>query len=124
MTISLRYLQSLLEYLKSFYRRAFPLKDMDSELETVIADFNKRWEKGQIEGWSEITPSSTGQDAGIWCDACRCFNILGTVCLCPRFSVEVVHLLNHIANRFTTSQANGHMLSKRYSTRISSQRIT
>lgn len=70
MALSLRYLQSLLEYLKSFYRRAFPLKDMDSELETVIADFNKRWEKGQIEGWSEITPSSASQDAGIWCDAC------------------------------------------------------
>ena len=68
----LRYLEALLDYLKSFYRRAFPLKDMDSELEGVMADFNKKWEKGQIEGWSEITPASASQDAGIWCDACEC----------------------------------------------------
>lgn len=44
---------------------------MDSELETVIADFNKRWEKGQIEGWTETGPASSSQDTGIWCDACE-----------------------------------------------------
>lgn len=44
---------------------------MDSELETVIADFNRRWDKGQIEGWTDNTAASTIQEAGIWCDACE-----------------------------------------------------
>lgn len=45
---------------------------MDKELETVIADFNRSWEKGQIDGWKEETATaSTSADAGIWCDACE-----------------------------------------------------
>jgi splicing factor 3A subunit 3 len=48
---------------------------MDSELESVIADFNRKWDKGQVEGWTAESSASTSADAGIWCDACRSHRI-------------------------------------------------
>lgn len=101
-----KYLQSLLDYLKSFYRRAFPLKDMDSELETVIADFNRRWDKGQIEGWTDNTAASTSQDAGIWCNACQRTYAKQTVFDAHLKSKN--HLKKQAALEAGKSQNNGH----------------
>lgn len=66
-----RYVQALLDYLKSFYQRAFPLKDLDLELQVAVSDFNKKWDKGQVDGWSEIkTQGAPLGSEGIWCKAC------------------------------------------------------
>ena len=70
-----RYLQALLDYLKSFYTRAFPLKDLDREMEAVIADFNASWERGTVRGWNKedgnAQSNGTSSAAGMWCDACQ-----------------------------------------------------
>lgn len=69
-----RYLQALLDYLKSFYKRAFPLKDLDKDMEAAIRDFNQSWERGTVLGWSKDQQQVNGapaESSGIWCEACQ-----------------------------------------------------
>lgn len=68
-----KYLQALLDYLKSFYARAFPLKDLDDEMQRAVDDFNKKWARGQVEGWTEANANGApAKLEGIWCEACKC----------------------------------------------------
>lgn len=69
----LRYLQALLDYLKSFHRRAFPLQDLDAELQKTIQDFNRQWDRGMVDGWKKADGNapSTSSEQGIWCEACE-----------------------------------------------------
>ena len=62
----------MLDYLKSFYKRAFPLKDLDKEMNAAILDFNQSWERGTIQGWSQTqTNGAPAEASGIWCEACQ-----------------------------------------------------
>jgi len=59
------------DYLISFFRRAFPLADLEMELDEARADFNRRWAMDDIAHWPAQAPAPDASDAGIWCDACQ-----------------------------------------------------
>ncbi|THH19917.1 hypothetical protein EW146_g1362 [Bondarzewia mesenterica] len=70
------YIRSLHTYLMSFIHRTQPLVDVDSRQRAVEADFDKKWEAGEIEGWLETNQRSAqvngnGSSEGIWCSACQ-----------------------------------------------------
>ncbi|TFY81148.1 hypothetical protein EWM64_g2862 [Hericium alpestre] len=69
------YIRSLHMYLTSFMRRTQPLVDLESREREVKADFDKRWEAGEIKGWEEVSKSkaqaANGSSEGIWCSACQ-----------------------------------------------------
>lgn len=46
-----KYLDSLLEYLVEFYKRAFPLYNIDEDMKNVIIQFEQPWEEGSVPGW-------------------------------------------------------------------------
>lgn len=68
------YIKALHGYLASFLRRSQPLVDYESQRIEQEADFQKKWEAGEIDGWDDqITPKadSNGSQEGIWCSACK-----------------------------------------------------
>jgi splicing factor 3A subunit 3 len=61
-------------YLTSFLRRSQPLVDYESQRVEQEADFEKKWEAGEINGWEDQTAlkaDSNGNQEGIWCSACE-----------------------------------------------------
>ncbi|GAA5835146.1 hypothetical protein JCM3766R1_006883 [Sporobolomyces carnicolor] len=71
-----KYLTELLSYLSGFYERVFPLGDLDLVLKDADRDFARKWDQGEVAGWT--TQDSTSGDAdkkgegeGIWCAACQ-----------------------------------------------------
>jgi len=58
-------------YLTAFVRRTQPLVNVDAQLADAEADFTKRWEAGEIEGWGEVKSAEEGSNEGIWCPACE-----------------------------------------------------
>ena len=97
-----KYIQALLEYLKLFYRRAFPLKDLDTELQTAVDEFVKKWEKGQVDGWSEAKTNGALQETeGIWCHACG-FNQRGSPVKILR-PLLVPQASAHMPNKLSTT---------------------
>jgi splicing factor 3A subunit 3 len=42
----------------------------------VQAEFDSKWEAGEITGWEEsntkVQAATNGTSAGIWCSACKC----------------------------------------------------
>ncbi|KZT13015.1 uncharacterized protein LAESUDRAFT_690087 [Laetiporus sulphureus 93-53] len=70
------YIKALHAYLISFIKRAQPLVDIESQQREAEAEFVKKWEAGEIEGWEEERPSKPaangdGNGEGIWCAACQ-----------------------------------------------------
>ncbi|KAF9653428.1 hypothetical protein BDM02DRAFT_3257944 [Thelephora ganbajun] len=68
------YIRALYGYLASFLRRSQPLVDYESQRAEQEADFGKKWETGEIDGWEDqATPKaeSNGNQEGIWCSACQ-----------------------------------------------------
>jgi splicing factor 3A subunit 3 len=68
------YIKTLSMYLTSFLRRSQPLADYESQRVEQEAEFEKKWEAGEIEGWEDqIAPKaeSNGSQEGIWCSACK-----------------------------------------------------
>lgn len=66
------YVENLLTYLKSFLKKAYPLTDLDLLLEKANEEFEDKWSKGEVEGWTANETDGI-QEAGIWCDACGFF---------------------------------------------------
>ena len=96
----LRYIHSLHTYLTSFMRRTQPLVDTESDLKDTAAEFDKKWEAVEIEGWSEISPRSAqangnGSSEGIWCTACTYFfhnsNKMSLFHLAPRHTGQKMY---------------------------------
>eukprot|EP01147_Barroeca_monosierra_P010325 gene10325-2466_t len=60
------YINTLCSYLIDFYYRAFPLVDLDAELEQANKDFEKLWYSGRFRGWLDVksveTPTPVGLD--------------------------------------------------------------
>ncbi|CAG0882097.1 unnamed protein product [Cyprideis torosa] len=49
------YLETLLEYLSGYLVRVKPLYDFDSEMENLLADFEKQWSATTFPGWTKDT---------------------------------------------------------------------
>lgn len=72
------YINTLHGYLASFLRRSQPLVDHESLRVEQEADFEKKWEAGEIDGWEDqVAPKaeSNGSQEGIWCSACKWYPI-------------------------------------------------
>ena len=68
------YIKALHGYLTSFLRRSQPLVDYESQSAEQEADFEKKWEAGEIDGWEDQVASKTESNdsqEGIWCLACE-----------------------------------------------------
>jgi splicing factor 3A subunit 3 len=68
-TAYLEYVQTIYNYLLSFFDRALPLVNVQQKLKEEEDTFASAWEAGQIGGWQK------GDDApseGIWCEYCTC----------------------------------------------------
>lgn len=72
-----KYLTELLSYLSGFYERVFPLGDLDQILKDADREFAKKWQQGQVSGWTtqesnaKDEASKTAESEGIWCAACQ-----------------------------------------------------
>ncbi|EIW66571.1 splicing factor 3A subunit 3 [Tremella mesenterica] len=70
----IEYVQTLYNYLVSFFERALPLTNIQSKLKEEEANFASAWEAIQISGWepesstSKRAPPPT--EGGIWCEYC------------------------------------------------------
>jgi len=53
-----KYVDTLLEYLHSYYLRIKPLHDINNEMDTVRNDFINQWEEGTFPGWPKDTSSA------------------------------------------------------------------
>lgn len=65
--------------LASFKKRALPLVDSEFQQREAEAEFNKKWDAGEIEGWEEArqtksAANSEGNGEGIWCAACEFYD--------------------------------------------------
>ena len=74
----LEYVQTLYNYLVSFFERALPLIDIQQKLKEWEATFESSWTSGSVEGWSESSSAASkpkvngsGTSEGIWCPYCR-----------------------------------------------------
>lgn len=61
------YVQSLHDYLISFYQRAIPLENFDADLTKVDGAFEHEWQAGTLPGWEK---DEEGESAGQFCVAC------------------------------------------------------
>ena len=50
-----QYLGMLLDYLYGFLHRVIPLLDLNVELNIITADFDEKFEKGELSGWPRET---------------------------------------------------------------------
>jgi splicing factor 3A subunit 3 len=61
----------------SFTKRTQPLVDVDTKQREADAEFDTKWEAGEITGWEESNTKAqavtNGTNAGIWCSACKYF---------------------------------------------------
>ncbi|KAF7355510.1 RNA splicing factor PRP9 [Mycena sanguinolenta] len=68
------YIKNLHTYLLSFAKKAMPLVDIESQQQEAAAEFEKKWEAGEIKGWEENAPKAAANgnaSEGIWCGACQ-----------------------------------------------------
>ena len=72
----LEYVQTLYNYLVSFFDRALPLEDVHGRLTEWESSFESAWVAGQVDGWDEKSngsriskPMENGD--GIWCPYCE-----------------------------------------------------
>jgi len=70
----LAYVQSLYNYLVSFFERALPLIDIQAKVKEEEANFASAWDAGQVSGWAESStkpkPAAAVNGSGIWCPYC------------------------------------------------------
>jgi len=54
-------------------RRTQPLLDTESKQTATIEEFNKMWEAGELDGWTDVgqKAQADGNGEGIWCTACQ-----------------------------------------------------
>lgn len=72
-----RYVGDLAAYLEGFMRRTKPLEDLDKLFESFDKEFEEKWDKDQVPGWSlesekkhdGLVTEGTGE--GVWCADCE-----------------------------------------------------
>ena len=72
------YILALQGYLTSFLRRSQPLVDYESQRTEQEAEFEKKWEAGEVSGWEDqAAPKAepNGDREGIWCAACKLYSL-------------------------------------------------
>jgi hypothetical protein len=68
----LEYIQTLYNYLVSFFDRALPLTNIHQKIREEEEKFEAAWSAGQVEGWESEGPKKTAPTGeGIWCPFCK-----------------------------------------------------
>nr|XP_019050393.1 splicing factor 3A subunit 3 [Kwoniella bestiolae CBS 10118]OCF29323.1 splicing factor 3A subunit 3 [Kwoniella bestiolae CBS 10118] len=73
----LEYVQTLYNYLLSFFERALPLVNVQAKLAEEEEEFKKDWADGKVAGWEAESSSNAkkaqgnGTGEGIWCQYCQ-----------------------------------------------------
>ncbi|OCF31700.1 splicing factor 3A subunit 3 [Kwoniella heveanensis BCC8398] len=71
----LEYVQTLYNYLLSFFERALPLVNVQAKIKEEEEKFQAAWEAGQVPGWEAASSSKsqaqTANGEGIWCKYCQ-----------------------------------------------------
>ncbi|WRT65712.1 uncharacterized protein IL334_002660 [Kwoniella shivajii] len=71
----LEYVQTLYNYLMSYFERALPLVNIQAKIKEEEEKFKSAWEAGQVQGWeAESSTKSKAQNnngEGIWCQYCQ-----------------------------------------------------
>lgn len=62
-----KYLEALLQYIVSFYKRVKPLSDSEALQKEALATFDADWEAGIVIGW----PRDESADTSLFCAACQ-----------------------------------------------------
>lgn len=73
-----RYLGKLAEYLESFMRRTRPLENVDKAIAGFDDEFDKAWEKDEVEGWTDESSGPANGDGhatsspdAVYCEDCE-----------------------------------------------------
>ncbi|WWC68603.1 uncharacterized protein I206_102533 [Kwoniella pini CBS 10737] len=73
----LEYVQTLYNYLISFFERSLPLVNLQARLKTAEENFRSAWESGSLKEWEAESSSSkkavsgNSDGNGIWCQYCQ-----------------------------------------------------
>ena len=67
----LEYVQTLYNYLVSFFDRALPLTDIHQKIKEEEEKFETAWAAGQVEGWESEGKKAAPVGEGIWCPFCE-----------------------------------------------------
>ncbi|WVQ79096.1 hypothetical protein IAT38_001190 [Cryptococcus sp. DSM 104549] len=71
----LEYVQTLHNYLLSFFERALPLLNVQAKVKELEKAFEAAWEAGQVEGWESASGSKgkaqENSGEGLWCQFCQ-----------------------------------------------------
>ena len=68
----LEYVQTLYNYLVSFFDRALPLTNIHQKIKEEEERFEAAWAAGEVEGWESEGPKKTAPTGeGIWCPFCK-----------------------------------------------------
>lgn len=73
-----KYVGELADYLEYFMRRTRPLENVDKVLSSFDNEFEEAWEKDEVDGWQNESPTTSGGAAAnlsspdaVWCDDCE-----------------------------------------------------
>lgn len=74
-----QYVGALSTYLEDFMRRTKPLEDLDKLFTSFDKEFEEKWEKDEVTGWSlkadtkkdADAPATEGSGEGVWCPDCE-----------------------------------------------------
>lgn len=71
------YLEAVLEYLKDYSSRAYPLEDPEEVEEYAFERFEKAWRAKEVTSWQTDNSKQGGNTQGeeIWCEACEFITI-------------------------------------------------
>jgi splicing factor 3A subunit 3 len=68
----LEYVQTLYNYLVSFFDRALPLTNIHQKIKEEEERFEAAWAAGEVEGWESEGPKKAAPvGEGIWCPFCK-----------------------------------------------------
>lgn len=71
----LEYVQTLYNYLVSYFERALPLVNIRGKVQQEEENFASAWEAGQVSGWEAESSKKAAQaqlnGEGIWCPYCE-----------------------------------------------------
>ena len=72
----LEYVQTLYNYLVSFFDRALPLTDIHQKIKEEEEKFEAAWAAGEVEGWEAEGKKAAPVGEGIWCPFCKLDDLL------------------------------------------------
>jgi splicing factor 3A subunit 3 len=77
----LEYVQTLYNYLVSYFDRALPLTNIHSKIKEEQDKFEAAWTAGEVPGWeSEGPKKSAPTGEGIWCPFCMSLFLAAAMC--------------------------------------------